>query len=300
MLIEQVLPKVIGEKATLHRRLAAEGKSYGLSDHEIQALISITPLKLLNSECFLDRLTDLWRYEFGLPFTSISQKQYVWGTHMWPPVKCLFAVVRCAHTRLVEQQRRRYLERLANPEKHMDTLAEFLPILRLPEEMVADFEVPTGVGNHDVEWRITSSKGRPVLIEVKSRLKGLLEMINQIEAGVYDPDGTAPAPKHDVSLLFRSIEQKYSQYDPTIQLQGAWIITYIKQEETELSAAFVVLDGLKVHFVILGDWEPGIKLLTRREEDSQFLTSLFREETSDRFHFSRGGTASVNVASAHS
>ena len=71
ILIEQVLPKVIGEKATLHRRLAAEGKSYGLSDHEIQALISITPLKLLNSECFLDRLTDLWRYEFGLPFYII-------------------------------------------------------------------------------------------------------------------------------------------------------------------------------------------------------------------------------------
>jgi len=152
----------------------------------------------------------------------------------------------------------------------------------------------TGVGNHDIDWRIASGEGRPVLIEVKSRFKDLLEMLNQIEEGEYNPDGTAPAPKHDVSFLFRSIEQKYPQSDPTLQLQGAWIATYVQQEETELSLAFAALDGLKVHFVILGDWEPGIKLLTRRDEDYQFLISLFREETSDRFHFSRESAAAIN------
>jgi len=65
MLIEQILPKVIGGKATLQARLAAEGRDSGLSDEEIRELISIIPLKLLNSECFLDRYTNLRRYEFG-------------------------------------------------------------------------------------------------------------------------------------------------------------------------------------------------------------------------------------------
>jgi len=288
MLIEQVFPKVIGGKSDLHGRLAAEGRDSGLSVQEIEALLSIIPLKLLTSACFLDRHTNLWRYEFGLPYTiGENQNQYLWGTHMWLPVKYLFEVVRCAGTRLPALQRRRYFERLANPEKHRDILAEFLPILRLPKGMVIDFEVLTGVGNRDADWRIVSGEGRPVLIEVKSRFRDLLEAMDRLEAGERDPDGTAPAPVHNVSLLFQSIEQKYAPHDPALQLQGAWIETYLKQEEGELTAAFNFLDKTRVHFVILGDWEPGIELLTQRNEDREFLLALFREEISDRFHFSR-------------
>ena len=73
MLVERVFPQVLGGKATLYRMLTAEGKSRCLSDREIEALISIIPLKLLNVDCFFDRLTDLWRYEFGRPYNSISQ-----------------------------------------------------------------------------------------------------------------------------------------------------------------------------------------------------------------------------------
>jgi len=176
---------------------------------------------------------------------------------------------------------------LANPEKHRDTLAEFLPILRLPEGIATNFEVPTGVGNQDVDWCILSGEGRPVLIEVKSRFRDLLEAMDRLEAGERDPDGTAPAPIHDVSLLFRSIEKKYAPNNPALQLQGAWIVTDLKQKESELNATFDALDGSKVHFAILGDWDPGIKLLTRRDVDRQFLLDLFREEISDRFHFPR-------------
>src|SRR5262249_10314632 len=108
MLIERVLPRVIGGKATLYGRLIAEGKGRGLSVSEIETLVSLIPLKLLNADCFLDRLTDLWRYEYGLPYESISKNQYVWGSDMWPPVTYLFEAVRFAQTRLPAQQRRRY------------------------------------------------------------------------------------------------------------------------------------------------------------------------------------------------
>jgi hypothetical protein len=206
---------------------------------------------------------------------------------MWLPVKYLFAVIRCAGNRLSALEQRRYFGRLADPQKHRETLVEFLPILRLPGGIAADFTVLTGVGNRDVDWRIASGEGRSVLIEVKSRFRDLLESIDRLESGERDSDGTAPAPVHNVSLLFQSIEQKYTSTNPALQLQGAWIVTDLKQEESELNAAFDALDRSKVHFAILGDLEPGIKLLTRRDEDHQFLLSLFCEEISDRFHFSR-------------
>ncbi len=95
---------------------------------------------------------------------------------------------------------------------------------------------------------------------MKSRFRDLLESIDRLESGERDSDGTAPAPVHNVSLLFQSIEQKYTSTNPALQLQGAWIVTDLKQEESELNAAFDALDRSKVHFAILGDLEPGIKL----------------------------------------
>ena len=291
MLIEQYFPRVIGGKATLQSRLAAEGRESGLSTQEIEELISMIPLKLLNAGCFLDRLTNLWRYEYGQPY-ELEDNRLLLGAHMWIPVKYLFAVICCAKARVPEHGRRRYFARLVNPEKHEDTLAEFLPILRLSEGIAVDFEVPTGIGGrnvfaHNVDWGIYDRTGRAVLIEVKSRMRDLLQMAARIDKGERDPNGTAPAPTHDVSLLFRSIEGKYAPNDVERQLQGAWITTNVQQEEVELATAFDTLDPSKIHFVILGGWEPGIKLLTRRDEDFQFLIELFREEISDRFHFAR-------------
>jgi len=87
--------------------------------------------------------------------------------------------------------------------------------------------------------------------------------------------------------MFRSIESKFAQNDPSQQLQGAWIETALKQEETELQNSFNALDGSKVHFAIFGGWEPGVKLLTKRPEDKQFLLELFNESIGDNFHFNR-------------
>ncbi len=181
MLIEQIFPQVIGGKASIQTRLAAQGREIGLSREEMEELISLIPLKLLNCDCFFDRLTKLWRYEFGRPY-KLEKTRQLWGTHMWPPVKNLFAVVRCASQRLPEQQRRCYLERLSDTEKHQDALVEFLPVLRLPESTAVDFEVPTGIGGRNVDWRITSSTGRQILIDVKRRAVDLLASFNRFGA----------------------------------------------------------------------------------------------------------------------
>ena len=289
MLIEEVLPEVIGGKANLKDRLVIEGIVRGLLADEIESLISIVPSILLSSGCFLDRLTGLWRYEFGLPCT-IGMDRNLWGTWMWIPVKHLFMVIQGATTRLPAQQRTKYFERLADPEKHGDYLVEFLPVLRLSVDTTTDFEVPTGVGKSNVDWRISTITGRPVLIDVKRRIRDLLEAMERLDAGERDSSGRGPDPTHDVLLLFRSIEQKFIQKDPALQLQGIWVATELQQEESELNMAFDSLDHMKVHFAVLGDWDPGIKLLARREEDRQFLLGLFQEEASNRFCFSRSTT----------
>lgn len=289
MLIERISPNLVADKATLNERLAVEARNIGLGPELVDELTSILPLKILNSDCFLDRLTQIWRYEYGLPRT-VAGDQLLWGTHMWTPVRTLLRVLTSAHSRLIDPQRRRYLERLADLEKHEDVLSEFLPAVRLAASVPAEFEHPTGVGGRDVEWRIQVPGRRPVLLEVKNRMRDLLEVVDRLEGGERDPNGTAPAPTHDVALLFRGVEAKLKACDPDVQLQGAWIATDLQQEERELDAAFAALDNAKVHYAILGDWDPGIRIVSRREADKALLLDLFGETESGRFTFRRGGS----------
>jgi hypothetical protein len=59
MLIERVLPEVIGGLACLKDRLIAEEVAQGLKVDEVESWISLVPATLLSSGCFLDRLTGL-------------------------------------------------------------------------------------------------------------------------------------------------------------------------------------------------------------------------------------------------
>lgn len=286
MIIEKVLPRAVDGIAKLRDRLIIEGTARGLGVDDIEKTISDLPSELLSTGCFLDKLTGLWRYEYGVPW-AIGLNQSLYGTWMWIPVKILFSVVQSAISRLSVEQRTKYLKRLADPEKHGDYLAEFLPVLRLSLDTAAEFEVPTGEGNRNADWRISYPLGRPVLIDVKRRMRDLLEAMKRVDAGEKGPSGMGPDPVHDVSVLFRSIENKYSRQDPARQLQGIWVVTEVQQENSELNMAFDTVDHMKVHFAVLGDWDPGIKLLVRREEDYQYLLDIFHEVASDRFSFVR-------------
>ena len=228
----------------------------------------------------------MWRYEYGLPFT-VANSNYLYGTYMWPPVKYLFSVLSCAIQKLPERRRRDYFTKLTNIEKHWDTLVEFLPIIRLSDDISFCYEIPTGVGNCNADWGILTNSGRMILVDVKRRFRDLLEQVDRMENGERDPDGTAPAPTHDVGIMFRSTENKYCQKDPDQQLQGVWIETALKQEENELQNSFSALDDSRLHFAIFGGWKPGIKLLTKRPEDNQFLLELFNETIGENYHFER-------------
>lgn len=103
-------------------------------------------------------------------------------------------------------------------------------------------------------------------------------------------------PNHDVQLLFRSVEPKFLAADPDERLQGVWIVTDIKQDETELWAAFDALDPAKVHFAILADAQSDVYILTRRPEDIPHLLSVFGASQSSRFVFDRGASSDADAA----
>jgi len=280
MIIERIRPELVGGKSTLPACLRAESDRRGLSVTERETLLATVPAPLLACECFYDKLTGLWRYEFGEPHRV--RDELVWGTHMWSPVPALLDVIACAGRRLPPQKLAAYLVLLGNPGKHQEYLAEMFPMFRVDAAIPAEHEVGSmGAGNRTIDWLVGPADGRRVLFDVKRRFVDFIAMMDVLSVA------EAAAPGHDVALLFRSVEAKFRPSNPDQLLQGAWIVTDIKQDEVELGDAFAALDAGKVHFAILGDAEANVHLITRRPEDRGFLLRLFRATPSSRFVFDR-------------
>jgi hypothetical protein len=283
MFIDLIFPEVVAEKSTLRDILVSEAMARGLTNEQANAMLSNVHERLIDAGSFLDKMTGLWRYEFGFPF-NIAEK-HVWGTHMWVPVECLFTALYCAYLRLPDDKRATYLKRLADPQRHQDALVEMRPAHKVSPDVSLEFEIAgLGVGNRTVDWVIKPQSGRTVLLDVKSRIA---DFVNQMEQ--MDGESTVPEPDHDPALLFRSVAEKFVRTDPDEKLQGAWIFTRLQQEEDRLHHTFAALDASKVHFAILGDWKPDIYLLVQREEDRQYLLDLFHAEPSTRFTFKSAG-----------
>lgn len=279
---------LVGELSTVPEILGRIARASGLMGEEAATVVRLCPRAIAEAPCFLDRRTGLWRYEFGLPFADLPGAGTVLGTHMFHPVDHLFLVLRCASERLPDEKLASYLLRLADPNKHEDLLVEFVPIVRLPRDVAVEYEVPGyATGNQTVDWRIAPESGRAVLLDVKNRTRDLMEGLARIGLGERSPSGTGPAPAHDPSILFRSIESKFGRQAPSDCLQGAWICTYLRQEERELHDAFLTLDPDRVHFAILGDWRSDGYILVVDEALRGPVRKLFLITESKRFVFTR-------------
>jgi hypothetical protein len=288
MLIDELVPQAVGGYDTLRRRFIAEAQSQGLERDEARVLAMLLPPTLRESECFFDLITNLWRYEFGHPWVPRGAQHSLFGPHVWPLVRHLVTALRCVVRLLSVDQIARYIARLDDPSRHEVVLVEFLPAIRFPRDVTAEFEHRTGAGNRDADWRLTKPGERPILFDVKRRMVDLLHLTSRTALGERRPNGHAPQPEHDPSLLFRSIAEKYLEVDPNVQLQGAWIVTALKQEEAGLAAAFDALDHRRVHFAVLGGWGGGVGLLTRRPEDRPvILERLGVTEARGAFDFVR-------------
>ncbi len=279
MIIDQVFPTFVVEKSTLRDRLKVVVTERGLAGAFAESLINIVPESLISTGAFLDKLTGIWRYEFGIPY-DITNLHY-WGTHMWIPVTHLYEALYCAFTRLPTNSRTDYLHRLSNPAKHQAILAEMIPAQKINPDIPIEFEVAgLGAGNRTIDWVIHPQGNRTVLLDVKKRTADFIKQAEEMAT-----DTSKQKPIHDPALLFRSIEEKFNIADPLSQLQGAWTCTKIKQDENKLSQAFSNLSAKRVHFAILGDWESDAYILTRNHIDHEYLQNLFQVTRSNRFTY---------------
>lgn len=194
---------------------------------------------------------------------------------------CLFSAILCAYSRIPQDVRSIYLGRLADPGTHQTALVEMIPGFKVDTTVPVQFEVPgLGVGNTTMDWVIRPHSGRTILLDVKRRTTDFIQ-----QAELMGDKFIAPEPNHDPALLFRSIEKKFNPCSQDLQLQGAWIVTDIKQNEKRLSEAFTALDASKIHFTIFGDWKSDAHILVQRHSDEKYLREIFHAEPSTRFTF---------------
>ncbi len=203
---------------------------------------------------------------------------------MWIPVTDLYVALSSAYTRLPAKPLNFFRQRLSNIDSHKDALIEMIPASRAHESTPMEFEVSgAGTGNRTVDWVVSPIRGRRILLDVKNRIADFLQQVDAIRVGNPNKE-----PTHDPALLFRSVEGKFRPSDPDVQLQGVWIVTNLKQNKSRLHDAFDALACDKVHFAILGDWQPDLYVISRRPEDRQYLLDIFRATQSERFTFTEG------------
>lgn len=274
----------IGDLSSLPEVFEAIATNRGLTKRDAITAINLVPEAIRSSPCFLDKLTGIWRYDFGDPFV-LYDESLVFGTHMWLPVELLFDVLLCANKRLTSGQLTNYLLRLTDPSRHEDLLIEFSPILRLSSEVATTYGVEgCGEGGSKVDWLLSPPHSEPILLDVKNRK---LDLLDQFQKGEDESKDTMPAPTHDTALIFRSLEKKFRSNDAENLIQGAWIRTLLMQEEKELRASFSQLDHTRLHFAILGDWKDDVYILCDNSVIKEKLLAIFNIRESKRFVFIR-------------
>jgi hypothetical protein len=280
--------RVVGGLADLRELFRASAKWRRISREEADAVSRLVPAQILELGCFLDRLTGEWRYDYGEPFILPGGQNLLFGVNTYNEVDRLFDVLNCAKSRLDADSLGNYLLRLADPINHQNLLSEFAPILRVDPSVKVEYEV-TGFSerNNTVDWLIRSEPV-PLLLEVKKRIKDAIEAFVRIQRGEKDPDGTAPAPIHDPTLLFTSIDSKFIERSPSEMIQAVWIATTLRQEESELQAAFAKLDPTRVHLAILGDWENDVYVLANDTKAKESVLEILHLRESRRAVFRRG------------
>jgi len=262
------------------REIAAK---LGHTDQRAERLTRILPESLRTAPVWRDRLTNLWRYDYGPPYDALPGGQLVLGTTQSPEVRSLYRSVHAAESRLGSEELLKWLARLPDPAKHVDVVVEMRPVVGLAASANAHFEAGHGEGNKTIDWLVEPKAGRPLLLDVKNRITDPLDHLRQVmpamQAGRNPGKPNAPDP----SALFRNTVEKFRPESRLAQLQGVWIHTEIKQDRNRLTAYFRGLDASRLHFAVLADWDDDATILVRDESDAPYLEKVFGVMGSSRF-----------------
>ena len=257
-----------------------------ISEIDALYLFELLPVDLKKSDCFEDALTGLWRYDFGTPPITIPGGGLVIGTPHFQEVRVLVKVIQLACQVLQKDRLTQYVGRLANKKKHPDVLAEFQPLMHRVKLHGIENEV-AGVGNKTIDWLIPDDEKPPLYIEVKSRIRDLIESFESLHFAQSLGISDIPAPHHDPALMMRSTIEKFPIRSPETALHCVWIAAHLKQETNETRNAFEQLEAGKLHVVIFGGWNREASILAKRPEDIEAVSKRLNIIPSDQFLFLR-------------
>lgn len=217
---------------------------------EVEELIARLPYSLADAPAFLCSIDGQWRYEFGEPYTI--ETSAVLGTDQNPEVRILLCgllkVARLASCSDFKE----YISRLTNKAKHFDYLAELDPVLRAKELKHLEYETrPLGDDSPGPDWAMSFADGTSGLVEVKSRIKELLDLFACLRSGK-NPSPHAnrmpvlPGLLTDVSRKFPDLAKTTNSF------QGVWVYSPVWFIREELEQVFKGCDPSKVGFLVVG------------------------------------------------
>lgn len=263
----------------------AIGQDLGFPTMYAERIAELIPREIRDRPCFLDRLTGIWRYEYGKPLTLRTGARIV-GAPMFPEVGRLFDVLGCGEWRLTGENLQTYLTRLTDLGRHEDVLAEFAPILRLADTAAVEHEVRGSEDNlTTVDWRIETPGLPTLLLEVKNRIGDLIESFEAIRN--LNSNDVMPPPEHDHAMLFKSVERKFMPRRPEETIQGVWVKVGLMQEEEKFRSAFGALDLDRVHAAVLGDWGEDGYVVAVDGATKKSVLKILRLKQSKRLVFNR-------------
>ncbi len=280
----QLPDAIVGDKSTLYEAFIGLVTKYGDQKAYAIELLKLLPQSVKEAPVWFDKLTNMWRYEYGLPFDRLPQQTMVVGTNVYLPVHELYVAVRIADKLLTRGQLLNFLQRLSDRGKHSDVLFEMRPMRDIKANLRTHYEIlGRGIGNTTCDWQVTGTLVN-VLFDVKNRNKSFVEHLKQIiptlNSSATNILPTAPNPED----LFKSVENKLNERCYLAQLQGVWIHSRIKEDEDKLTFYFKnSLNKKKVHFVILSDWQDDAFILARNSIIVKVLKRIFRLTESSRF-----------------
>jgi hypothetical protein len=241
--------------------------------NESDKLLRLVP-DLLQSLAFQDSLTGEWCYEYGDPIGLSG----LIGNHTFPDMARL-------HKSLVEITRRLnrsdvlvWCKKLLNLSQHQSALEEMAPIYHLDDEIQVFPERNANLNNNtNADWEIVVPNLQNIFLEVKYRQHDFRLYADEIIKRL-PVISNLSKPNHDTDLLFKKLENKFESVDYRKRLQGAWISTFLRQDEAKIRASFNKIHDDQLHFVLLV--APGAKdnaayLLTRPGIPGQHILDIF-------------------------
>lgn len=274
----------IGDESTLIRAFIEIAKRYKDNEKEAIQRYTFLPDPIKDAWVWYDKITEMWRYNFGPPYDRMPGDMLVAGTSSNFPVEELYIAIKIADERMIPSQLITYRERLAQFDKHAAALFEMRPLKNVKRDLRARYEVTgLGEGKTSVDWQVKSGLLN-IIFDVKYRIKSLLDHLRQtiptMNAGSDTAMATAPNPED----LFKSSDRKFRRAHYLRRQQGLWVSTEIQEDKEKLQISFnKELSKRKIHFLIISDWKDDAYILARNRFLVSALKRTFCLKESERF-----------------